>query len=92
VKNVMATNSLIYVELLKSRHINAVETRMNSGFEARGSAWEASALPLSYTRMRGFYASFRLFSNRLGLTVGVVMVPLERQLPTYSVEKVIEQH
>jgi hypothetical protein len=32
VKNVMAANSLIYVELLGARHINAVKTRMNSDF------------------------------------------------------------
>ena len=28
----MAAKSLIYVELLESHHINAVKTRMNSGF------------------------------------------------------------
>jgi hypothetical protein len=31
-KNVMAANSLINVELWESHHINAAETRMNSGF------------------------------------------------------------
>jgi hypothetical protein len=50
VENVMAANSLISVELLKSCHINAAESRMNSGVLTRSRAWEAFVLPLNYTR------------------------------------------
>jgi hypothetical protein len=39
-------------------HISAIETRMNRGLCQGGGAWEASALPLSYTRVASIPRAF----------------------------------
>jgi hypothetical protein len=54
----METTSLITVEFMAVRKNVAAESRMNRGCFACGETWEASALPLSYTRDRHILRAF----------------------------------